>query len=426
MLGGGTFTRQNKVLPGAYINFISAARATATLSERGVATMPLELDWGPDGTVFEVEQEEFIKDSIKIFGYSYSDAKMLALRELFKHATKAFLYRLTSGGEKATNLFATAKYSGTRGNDLKVVVADSVDAEGSYDVKLYMDATLVDSQTVAKAEELVDNEFVIWKKDAELTATSGTALAGGTNGTVTGASHQKYLDAIESYSFNAMGVCTDDASTKALYAAFTQRMRDKVGTKFQCVLFAHAADYEGIINVKNCVDVVPWVVGIEAACAVNASCTNVAYDGELTVDTSYTQAQLEKAIKAGEFVLHSVGTEVRILEDIDSLVTFTDDKNELFQSNQTVRVLDQIATDIASLFNTKYHGKIQNNASGRVSLWSDIVTHHKELEKLGAIENFSEDDVVVSAGDEKKSVSVEDKITVVNAMAQLYMTVVIQ
>lgn len=426
MLGGGTFTRQNKVLPGAYINFISAARATATLSERGVATMPLELDWGPDGTVFEVEQEEFIKDSIKIFGYSYSDAKMLALRELFKHATKAFLYRLTSGGEKATNLFATAKYSGTRGNDLKVVVADSVDVEGAYDVKLYMDATLVDSQTVAKAEELVDNEFVVWKKDAELAATSGTALAGGTNGTVTGASHQKYLDAIESYSFNAMGVCTDDASTKALYAAFTQRMRDKVGTKFQCVLFAHAADYEGVINVKNCVDVVPWVVGIEAACAVNASCTNVAYDGELTVDTSYTQAQLEKAIKAGEFVLHSVGTEVRILEDIDSLVTFTDDKNELFQSNQTVRVLDQIATDIASLFNTKYHGKIQNNASGRVSLWSDIVTHHKELEKLGAIENFSEDDVVVSAGDEKKSVSVEDKITVVNAMAQLYMTVVIQ
>lgn len=426
MLGGGTFTRQNKVLPGAYINFISAARATATLSERGVATMPLELDWGPDGTVFEVEQEEFIKDSIKIFGYSYSDAKMLALRELFKHATKAFLYRLTSGGEKATNLFATAKYSGTRGNDLKVVVADSVDVEGSYDVKLYMDVTLVDSQTVAKAEELVDNEFVVWKKDAELAATSGTALVGGTSGTVTGASHQKYLDAIESYSFNAMGVCTDDASTKALYAAFTQRMRDKVGTKFQCVLFAHAADYEGVINVKNCVDVVPWVVGIEAACAVNASCTNVAYDGELTVDTSYTQAQLEKAIKAGEFVLHSVGTEVRILEDIDSLVTFTDDKNELFQSNQTVRVLDQIATDIASLFNTKYHGKIQNNASGRVSLWSDIVTHHKELEKLGAIENFSEDDVVVSAGGEKKSVSVEDKITVVNAMAQLYMTVVIQ
>ena len=47
-LGGGTFVTQNKELPGAYINFISAASANAALSERGIATMPLELDWGVD------------------------------------------------------------------------------------------------------------------------------------------------------------------------------------------------------------------------------------------------------------------------------------------------------------------------------------------------------------------------------------------
>lgn len=45
-LGGGTFTLQNKVLPGSYINFISAARASSTLSERGVAAFPILLDWG--------------------------------------------------------------------------------------------------------------------------------------------------------------------------------------------------------------------------------------------------------------------------------------------------------------------------------------------------------------------------------------------
>lgn len=426
MLGGGTFTSQNKVLPGAYINFISAARAVAALSSRGVASMPMELDWGPDGTIFEVNQEDFIKDAISILGYPYSSEKMLPLRELFKHATKAYLYKLTSNGEKASNLFATARYSGTRGNALKVVVVDSIDVEGAFDVKLYTDTTLVDSQTVTTAADLADNEFVIWKKDAELAATAGTNLAGGTNGTVTGESHQSYLDALESYSFNAMGVCTEDSATKALYAAFTQRMRDKVGTKFQCVLYNHAADNEGVINVKNCADVIPWVVGMQAACAVNASCTNAVYDGEITIPTSYTQAQLEKAIKAGEFVLHAVGAEARILEDINSLVTLTEDKNELFQSNQTIRVLDQIATDIAVLFNDKYHGKIQNNESGRVSLWSDIVRHHKELEMLGAIEDFSEDDVIVTAGMEKRGVSVEDKVTIVNAMSQLYMTVVIQ
>lgn len=48
-LGGGTFTSQNKKLPGTYINFVSAASASAALSDRGVATMPLELDWGTEG-----------------------------------------------------------------------------------------------------------------------------------------------------------------------------------------------------------------------------------------------------------------------------------------------------------------------------------------------------------------------------------------
>ena len=44
-LGGGIYVAQNKVLPGAYINFISKAVATASLSDRGIVTMPLELDW---------------------------------------------------------------------------------------------------------------------------------------------------------------------------------------------------------------------------------------------------------------------------------------------------------------------------------------------------------------------------------------------
>ncbi len=47
-LGGGTFAAQNKVLPGAYINFVSAGRADSGQSERGIVTMPLELDWGVD------------------------------------------------------------------------------------------------------------------------------------------------------------------------------------------------------------------------------------------------------------------------------------------------------------------------------------------------------------------------------------------
>ena len=72
-LGGGSFLVQNKVLPGSYINFVSAARASATLSDRGTATMPLELDWGVEGEIFEVTNEDFQKNSLKLFGYPYAD-----------------------------------------------------------------------------------------------------------------------------------------------------------------------------------------------------------------------------------------------------------------------------------------------------------------------------------------------------------------
>ena len=98
---------------------------------------------------------------------------------------------------------------------------------------------------------------------------------------------------------------------------------------------------------------------------------------------------------------------------------------EVFRDNQTVRVTDQIANDIAVLFGTKYLGVVPNDASGRISLWSDIVKHHGQLQEIRAIEDFSDADVTVAQGDTKKSVVVTDAVTVVNAMGKLYMTVTV-
>lgn len=231
-LGGGTFLVQNKVLPGTYINFVSIPNATATLSDRGVCTMPLTLDWGIEDEVFEVESGDFIKNSMKIFGHAYTDDEMKGLRDLFQNALTLQAYRLNGGGKKASNAFATAKYSGTRGNSLRIIIQDNVDEEGMFDVYTYMDTDRLDEQTVSSAADLEDNDFVKWKKDAELKLTASTPLTGGTDGNVTGATYQKYLDKIEGYAFNTMGVVTSETTIKALFAAFCKRMRDEVGKKF--------------------------------------------------------------------------------------------------------------------------------------------------------------------------------------------------
>lgn len=423
-LGGGTFLVQNKTLPGAYINFISVATATATLGERGYAAIGLELDWGVDNEVFEVTNGDFQTDSMKIFGYSYTDDKLKGLRDLFANITTLYAYKLTSGGVKASNTFATAKYCGVRGNDIKVVIQKNIDDDSKFDVSTYLGTSLIDTQTVGSAAELVANDFVTFNTDATLEVTAGVSLSGGTNGTVDTTAHQKFLDAIESYpSINAIGYTGTDSTVARLYCAFTKRMRDEIGVKFQCVVFNTPYDYEGVVNVKNSADLVWWVTGIIAGCAVNASNTNRKYNGEFEVNTNYTQKQLENAIKAGEFVLHKVGSDVRVLTDINSLVTTTANKGDVFKDNQTVRVCDQIATDIANLFVTKYLGVVPNDKSGRISLWNDIVKHHQQLQTIRAIEDFKDADITVEQGDTKKSVVVTDNITVVNTMEKLYMTV---
>jgi len=420
-LGGGNFITQNKVLPGAYINFISAATASAAMGTRGVVAMPIELDWGADG-VIELTNATFLTGSRKMLGYSMDSDKVKNIREVFANAVKIYLYRLNGGGEKAACTYATAKYAGTRGNDLQIAIAANVDEPTKFNVSTYLAGALIETQVVASAAALVDNDYVTFKKDATLEATAGVALTGGTNGAVDGEAYSKALAALESYAFNAL-VCLSDADAiKAVVVAYTKRLRDEVGQKFQAVVNNVAADYEGVISVDD-INAVPWVAGAVGACEINKSCTNMTYNGELEVKTNYTQAELEAALKAGKFVFTNVGSEVHVLRDINSLTTFTTEKNKDFSNNQVIRVLDEDATTTASIFNKTFLGKVNNTADGRIAFKSALVGAAYEMQNIGAITGFSKDDITVEPGDLSTAVVVTKYIKPSQAMEHLYCTV---
>ena len=346
MLGGGVFVTQNKILPGSYINFVNASKATATLGERGTVAIALPLNKAA-GTVIEITRPEFVTDSMNILGKAYESADVIALREIFCNANKVYIYDTGDGTAEASVI----------------------------------------------------------------------------------------LNALEPYDFNVVCAYTDDDVYISQYIDTVKSWRDDMGKKCQVVVYGQEKpNHEGVINVVSTVSdegaptyaLTAWVAGAEAGCKINESCTNKLYDGKYTIVCDKTQSQLEDCIENGQIAFHLVYGDVRMLEDITSLTETTADKGEDFKSNQTIRVIDQIANDIAKLFNTKYLGKIPNNASGRVSLWADIVAHHRELEELQAIENFDSSLLTVEQGNTKKSVVVNDVVTVVNAMAQLYMTVIVQ
>jgi hypothetical protein len=326
------------------MNFVSAARADASLSERGIAALPLQLPSGPEGVIFPVRGDTFFSEAPELFGCSAIADELLPLREALSHAREVLVYRV------------------------------------------------------------------------------------GLNGTPVADEYEDFLRKLESRSFHTLGLPADASlPLKKMFADFTRRMRETVGVKIQCVLYRYTeADYEGVISVDNAPGLVCWVTGAAAGIAPGRSLMNTVYNGELDVEAGYTAAQLETLLKDGAFVFHRVGNSVRVLEDINTLTSLSLDKNRDFQDNMTIRLIDQIATDIAGLFNERYLGKTANDAAGRVALWSDIVAHHRQLEQLGAIEGFAPEDITVEQGSTKKSVVIRDCVTPVGAMAQLYMTVVIQ
>ena len=450
-LGGGTWLFQNKVLAGAYINFKSKQSNTPDISDRGFGTMALELDWGPTGEVFSVTQEDFQLNSMKYFGYDYSHSKLAGLRDLFINLTTGLFYRLNNNPVKAANTYGTAKYGGTRGNDITVVVSQNVDTPTLYQVDTYLKSTLsdgsisqvqVDTQTVTAATKLVANDYVVWKTDATLAVTAGLPMTGGTNGdAVTSAQHQAYLDAISTYYFNTMGTLETESEILALYVAFVKRLRDSVGIKFQLIAYGlKGADYEGIISIKNTISdsgadaasLVYWVTGAEASCAVNASVLNKTYDGEFTPVVNYSQSELTTFISEGWFVFHKVNTAsssgvtsaIKVLDDINTFTSVTVEKTIDFASNQVIRVLDQFAIDIARLFNTRYMGKVPNDNAGRVSLWKDFVAYCNAMQTVRAIQNFVSSDIPIPAqGTSKGAVLSNWSIQPTEAMKQLYMTI---
>jgi len=437
-LGGGTFLTQNKVLPGAYINYISVPRASNFFSDRGYATIGLELDWGATGEVITIEPADLQNDSLELLGYSFTDKKMKALRDLMQGAKTLYLYRLNDeGGEKATatigNLTVTAKYKGIRGNDIQIIIEKDVD-ESSYLVTTKMGEATISQESIKKLSELKENKVVNFSSSGEEVETSaGTKLTGGENGKVIGESHSRYLEAIEKYDFNVIGYAGTDETIKLLYKEFMRRMREDEGVKFQLVVYQMKlaqANHKGLINLFNKATdddneaaLVYWLTGQEAGCPINRSLTNKIYSGEYEIDTKYKKREAEQALKNGYFFLYERNNEVRVLEDINSFTEFTLYQNVDFSKNQIIRVLDQRAKDAAIIFNKFFLGNVQNNTDGRIGYWNELVRHAGTLSELGAIEDYESKDTTVEKGHEKDAVVVHDYLMPVMAMQKLYMEI---
>lgn len=438
-MAGGTWTTQNKVRPGVYVNFASEKKAAGTIGERGIVTMALPLNWGQSGKVLEIHAGE---NTTSLLGYDITSEEMLLVREALKRAKTLLLYRLNEGVKASASLDAltvTARYGGIRGNDLSVVIQTHIDDSALFEVKTYLAGIEVDQQTAATVEELKSNDWVTFSGTGALQSTVGLPLTGGANGSVTNQNHLDYLSSVEVFDFHTLALPSDDAQLKSVYTAFVKRIREEEGRKIQAVIADYpAADYEGVISVKNGVilsngtelnaaQATAWVAGATAGSQINQSLSYQAYEDAVDVSPRYTNKQIESALKSGEFVFtHNNGRAI-VEQDINSLTSLTPDKGKPFSKNRVIRVLDGIANDFRRIFETFYIGKVDNSGDGRSLLRHECIRYLETLQAMQAIQNFdAQNDISVVQGQDSDSVYIETNIQPVDAIEKIYMKVMVK
>lgn len=447
MANAGVWNGQNKVRPGAYINFKAVKALNVAASDRGIVAIPLALGWGPEDKVVEISATEIADGTFtKKLATNIDDPVVQPLIEAMKYASKALVYSLTSGGAvaKATIgsdpsvITATAKYAGTKGNDLTVSVEKST-VTGMFDVITMLGTVVKDKQTVAKIEDLKANDYVIFEGTGAPKTNAGVALKGGTDQSVTANSLQSFLAAIQNKKWNAVGLPlygVAGSSFNATVAPYIKALRD-AGKKVVAVVNNYPnADCEGVVSVDQgyrteteTVDVDSFVGTVAGLCAgtpINQSNTYRVITGALEIINPKTDDEIEKGILTGQLMLSYRQDETIVIEsDINTLVNLNADQSEAFRKNRVIRTLDDIASTVRETFENNFVGKVARNDAGKMAFKSAIVKYFTQLQNMEAIQNFTSEDVEVLDGDTIDSIVVNVSVQPLDSMEKLYMTVTV-
>lgn len=440
-MAGGTFVSYNKVRPGAYINFKGVNTPTITIGSRGVSTLALNLDWGEDGKLIDLYSEDMLYgDSLAKVGLVVDDEGAKLLKLILTNSYLCKVYKLNKGGAKAIatlgDIVATAKYTGTFGNKIAIVIKTIT--EGTFEVTTYANGYEVDTQRVSTVDELVANDYVEFsvKEDVEsptITAQAETLLTGGENGTAGSTTYSDYLSLLRTSQWQTLAVT--DTSNNTTVDAFIKEMRDNQGKYVQAVVANYdSADYEGLINVVNgavindeevtAAEFTAYVAGMTAGAEITKSNTGTVIEGATEIIDALSDNEIIEGLGKGKFILSlNQQGQVKVEKDINSLHTYSEDRNYTFSKNRVIRTLDEIGSSITDVWETTYLGKVSNNDEGRTMFKSSIINYLTELENQGAIQEFDSSTVEVLAGTDIDSVIANISVKPVDSMEFLYMTV---
>ncbi|WP_195277397.1 phage tail sheath subtilisin-like domain-containing protein [Anaerotruncus rubiinfantis] len=421
----------DRVIPGVSVETIAGERE-AQLGTLGVVAMPLELSWG--AAVTEIERGD---DTTASLGHRLSDPAIKLVGEVMNYANKLVLYRLTAGtqatGTLASGITAKAVYGGKVGNNIKVVVVASGD---NWSVKTFLGTVEMDEQIIAAPVDFQTNDFIQIEGTGTLAAAT-VSLTGGADATADAEDYDAFLAEIQKYDYNVMAYTGSDSAIANKLIGFIGEQRES-GTMVQLVQSVVSADdpaiYKSTIGGKTlnydltAAEACATMAGIIAKCGIDSSATHFdGVEGWMDVSTRLTIEQQKTKTRAGELLFVLKNGKVIVLYDINSLITYTDQKPKDFHKGLVMRTLDSYQTDLQLLLDQKVIGKIRNGVDGRNQIKGMIAKMTVEnYLNPGYVEGFTADDITVIMGTDRDSVKATVGIRVVDTVDKIYVTVISQ
>ncbi|PRS71023.1 phage tail sheath protein [Bacillus sp. LNXM65] len=445
-MNGGTFTPgTEKKRPGIYFNFKTTAQQRITLGNRGTVALPITMSWGEPKTFISISG---IEDLNKKVGLNIDDKSLLLFREAKKKAQTVLLYRLNEGepakAQISENFNVLANYGGQKGNEVTIQVTENVLDSSKRDVVTYVGTDIVDKQVVTDVKELKQNKYVSFSGEGEVTITAGVTLSGGKNGVPSVADYTAFLEAAETEYFDVIALPNNTSEQlKATFVAFVKRLRDDQGRKVQGVLPNYVADHEGIINVTSGVlledgtKITParataWVAGASAGANFNQSLTFVVYEGAVDTLERLDNDQVEYRLSQGEFLFTFDARDrtVSVEKDINSLTSYTTEKNKTFGKNKIIRVLDAINNDLTRELKNliklrKANGNDIPASDDGLQLVKTLITQYlTQLQDGSGITGFdSETDIMIALNEDRDGFLIDLAVQPVDAAEKFYFNV---
>ncbi|MDR4995399.1 phage tail sheath family protein [Bacillus altitudinis] len=445
-MNGGTFTPgTEKKRPGIYFNFKTTAQQRITLGNRGTVALPITMSWGEPKTFISISG---IEDLNKKVGLNIDDKSLLLFREAKKKAQTVLLYRLNEGepakAQISENFNVLANYGGQKGNEVTIQVTENVLDSKKRDVVTYVGTDIVDKQVVTDVKELKQNKYVSFSGEGEVTITAGVTLSGGKNGVPSVADYTAFLEAAETEYFDVIALPNNTSEQlKATFVAFVKRLRDDQGRKVQGVLPNYEANHEGIINVTSGVvledgtEITPakataWVAGASAGANFNQSLTFVEYEGAVDTLERLDNDQVEYRLSQGEFLFTFDARDrtVSVEKDINSLTSYTTEKNKTFGKNKIIRVLDAINNDLTRELKNliklrKANGNDIPASDDGLQLVKTLITQYlTQLQDGSGITGFdSETDITIALNEDRDGFLIDLAVQPVDAAEKFYFNV---